>query len=610
MSFSKLKSYFFSDRFVDEKLLRVSFICLISKFMWFDLLWCLMSTFTPFSKIETYFYALLITLVLLIPLVCFRAVKVTFGLFVLMDILLVTNLMYFRIYFTAIPLNSYLLIGNLTDFTSSVWDSMRVSDLFFPLSTFYSGFLFRKNECIKSESKCSEKNKPLFLFSRYMCLILLIMLVPGVRIWSQNGFKVAYEKLQDAYLHTCSIPMYTVFGSLYYDYTCADTEYTPDIKEKIGNWLASRPERKSTFPEIEVRDNCILILAESLESWVLKKTVEGQEITPNLNRLLVDSATIYAPRVLSQVKGGRSIDAQLLLNAGLLPIHSGAYSIKFPGSYYPSLAKAFKEKYPDASAYSLTIDKPMVWNQNVIAPVLGFDSLVSKTSFVQEEPVGSRGQVGDRAFLRQCTGKITANEVWRNNGNTWLQCITYSGHNPFILPDSLKQIFFSSDIPETLNNYMTMANYTDRAIGDFVSFLRSDRRFDKTLIVITGDHEGLAGERKQLCADPIGQEIVSDKPFIPLIILNAPFAMHYGKVMGQIDIYPTLLDLLNLEQYAWRGLGQSIFDPEKSYFAIDPLLNVVGDTTGVPEEEIRMAQRAWEISDLIIHYDYLRFLME
>lgn len=225
-------------------------------------------------------------------------------------------------------------------------------------------------------------------------------------------------------------------------------------------------------------------------------------------------------------------------------------------------------------------------------------------------PVGSRGQVGDRAFLRQCVAKIAANEVWGNTRNTWLQCITYSGHNPFILPDTLKRVFFSSEIPETLNNYMTMANYTDSAIGEFVSYLRSNRRFDKTLIVITGDHEGLVGERKFLCDDPVGKEIVSDKPFVPLIILNAPFTMHYGKVMGQIDIYPTLLDLLSLVQYEWKGLGQSIFDPEKKCFAVDPQLNVIGDTANVSAEKIRMAQKAWEISDLIIRYDYLRSLIK
>lgn len=242
---------------------------------------------------------------------------------------------------------------------------------------------------------------------------------------------------------------------------------------------------------------------------------------------------------------------------------------------------------------------------SVIAPAFGYDSLVSKNDFVQEEPVGSREQVGDRSFLRQCAEKMMTNETWSDTGNSFVQCITYSGHNPFILPDSLKRVSFSDEVPEVIRNYMTMANYTDQAFGIFISYLRSDKRFAKTLIVIAGDHEGLAGVRKEVCETPIGKEIVSDKPFVPFIVLNLSFGVHYGKVMGQIDIYPTLLDLLGLHQYAWKGLGQNIFDPNKKGFAIDPQLNIVGDTTGVPEDEIRSAKKAWEVSDLMIRYNYL-----
>ncbi|MBD4336478.1 sulfatase-like hydrolase/transferase, partial [Xanthomonas citri pv. citri] len=84
---------------------------------------------------------------------------------------------------------------------------------------------------------------------------------------------------------------------------------------------------------------------------------------------------------------------------------------------------------------------------------------------------------------------------------------------PFILPDSLKRISFSPEVPEVLNNYMTMANYTDRAIGEFVAKIKADKRFDNTLVVIMGDHEALGTVRKELCDDPVGKDIVSDKSF-------------------------------------------------------------------------------------------------
>ena len=604
MWFSKLTNYFFPDGSESRKLIGLFFVLLFLKFMWLNLLWCMLSTFTPFSKIETYLDTILVSLILLLPLICFRAVKTTLVIFVLLDGLFVANLMYFRTYFTAIPLDSYLLASNLSDFSSSVIDSCRVVDLFFPLSTIAAGILWWRN-FRKLEDKQVRKERKRYSIARYVLLILLVALIPAIRLWSQNGFKAAYERLQDAYLHTCNVPMYTIFGSLYYDYTCDQIVYTEDIKNDIDSWLARKTDCKSVLPHVYAKDNCVIILAESLESWVLNKTVEGQEITPNLNRILRDSSVIYAPHVLSQVKGGRSIDAQLLMCTGLLPINSGPYSIKFPESYYPSLVKAFKEKHKNARAYSLTIDKPMVWNQCIIAPVLGYDSLVSKSCFIQEEPVGSRKQVGDRAFLRQCLSKMKKNEVWSDSGNTLVQCVTYSGHNPFILPDSLKKVFFSEDVPDVLNRYMTMANYTDRAIGEFISRLKSDKRFENTLVVIMGDHKALGTVRKELCSDPVGKNILSDKAFVPLIILNAPSNMYYGKVMGQIDVYPTLLDLLGLNDYWWKGLGESIFNPQKPDFDVDSQLNIVGDTAGIPDEEVRMAKKAWEISDLIIRYDYL-----
>ncbi len=583
-----------------SKVLYLFFICLVAKFFFFDFLWCLQTTFVSCSRIETYLDAVLVTLVLLLPLVCFRAVKTTLAIFVLVDLLLVTNLMYFRTYFTAIPLSSYMLAGNLKDFTASVCDASRWTDLFFPLSTLFAGFVWWKYGRNES-AEVPGSRFPL----RYFLLILVTGLLSFGLIEMKRGYKAAFESLQNANMHTCGTPMYTVFGSLYYDYLREQVVYTPEIEKHINTWLADKPAWKPLPIEIEVRDNCILILAESLESWVLEKTVEGNEITPYLNKLLKDSTTLYAPYVLTQVKGGRSIDAQLLFDTGLLPIANGAYSTKFPSSYYPSVVKAFKEKYPGARAYGLTVDKRIVWNQNIVAPMFGYDQLLDKQSFILDERVGPHKKLGDVSFFRQCADKIEDGVVWNKDGHTFLQCVTYSGHNPFILPKELKNIFFSAEIPQRMNDYMTMANYTDRAIGLFIERLKQSGILNNTMVVVTGDHEGLADARSMLCDTKAGKGLVSDQQFTPLIIINSPVGIRYEKVMGQVDIYPTLLSLLGLDNYAWKGLGRSILDPDKKAFAIDPNYKVVGDAGDVSDEELRFAKDAWTVSDMIIRCDYL-----
>ena len=79
-----------------------------------------------------------------------------------------------------------------------------------------------------------------------------------------------------------------------------------------------------------------------------------------------------------------------------------------------------------------------------------------------------------------------------------MQLVTYSGHAPFKLPEELKEIHFSPAIPQKMNDYMTTARYTDKAIGKFVEYLKTLPQYDETLIVITGDHEGLATYREEL----------------------------------------------------------------------------------------------------------------
>ena len=579
------------------------------KFLWFDVGWCAASTFRSFSMPETYLSATLAALLLVLPLVAWRMERTTWGVAVLMDVLLVCNLMYFRTYYTAIPPDSYLLVGNLKDFTDSVWGSLKATDALFPISTLVAAALRRRRRGQTSRLRHTT------LMRRYAVATALSAAALLTLTWAKGGFRTAYESMQGSYTHTCVTPMYTVFGTFYYDCSRDAETFTPEVERRVEAWLAAdRADRMAapadTFATDSLRRrHVIIILAESLESWVLERTVEGQELTPRLNALLRDSLTIYAPHILSQAKGGRSIDAQLMINSGLLPIASGAYSLKYPHTTYPSLAEALRAEYgADAvRAYALTGDKPMVWNQAIIDPALGYDSLIAKASFVNDEPVGPRyrPQIGDVALMRQIADKIVRGEVWDAHRHMLLQCVTYSGHFPFALPDRLREVRFSDRFPERMRNYMATARYTDRAIGLFVDRLRAAGVYDSTLIVITGDHEGLGEMRRAWCESAGGRGVVSDRPMVPLIILNAPRGLRVEAVGGQVDIYPTLLRLLGLRRYAWRGMGRSLTDPNRPPVAIDPHGRVYGLADSVSTTALQRMKEAWPVSDAMIRYDYL-----
>lgn len=573
-------------------------LSLFLKFTLFYCIWCSYTTFKPLSWIETYTNMGAITLLLMLPYRYFRIEKIYFMLFLLLDIVLVANLLYFRTYFTSIPPSNYLLLSNLADFTESIYSSFRWIDLCIPATTvaaliYYYRVVPKKTNLSTKRPVKGNSWQPVFIF--------LLLLPTGLSaLTTRGGFPSAYEKLLRTNTYNSGVIKYTLFGNLFYQYLHEEALCTPETKEKVRQWIAGHQASDYARPETTPQ-NCIVILAESLESWVLEKEVEGKEITPCLNALLKEEDVLYAPNVLTQVRGGRSIDGQLLLLTGLLPIQNGTYSIRYPHSYYPSLPKAMK-----AQSVLMTGDSPQTWNQQIIGKTFGFDTLVYKPDYIQDEVVGNKRKMGDGTLLRQSFAKLTASrDLWNPEKRNFLLLVTTSGHDPFVLPESLKKIHFTKDIPQKLNDYMTSAHFTDSAIGAFISSLRNDPRFDNTLIVITGDHEGLADSRQALCNTPAGRNLVSPQQFTPFIVLHSPVSMRYHRVVGQVDMFPTLLDLLGIEDYDWKGLGSSILDPQRKGYAVAPDLSIKGDREAVPEKEIASAREAWNISDAAIRFDLL-----
>lgn len=567
-------------------------------FVAFDVIWCMDTTFASFSFFETYATKIIATLALAGVYALTRCRWAQIVVMALLDVLLVANLMYFRTYYSAIPASSYLEAGNLADFKASVTDSLRWADIVMPLITIATAVMAFRYK--------TTKRQPLTAVLKWWAAPLagFALLLTGVNLCKGGFHKSLRSVRQSAYLCSADAPIFSVFGCIWYDITDAAEPITPEKQAEIERWLASQPKHQPADSVTEKRSNLLIVFAESLESWVLEKKVDGKEITPCLNRLLKEKSTLYAPNVLTQVKGGRSIDAQLMICSGLLPLMSGTYSSLYYDNTFYTLQKAMRG-LKHSRSYLLTIDKVSTWNQGAVARSFGTDTIISYHDFKMTEAFGTHKRIGDASFFQQCREKIERGEVWKPGESVYMQFVTYSGHAPFKLPDHLRTITFPASIPEKAADYMTTAHYTDKAIGDFVAYLKTLPQYKETIVVIVGDHEGLASYRQELVDNPACRGLVSDKQLTPFIVLNSPVGMRYDKFMGQIDIYPTLLNLMQLDAYRWHGLGQSILDPRKQGVAVGSVMNVEG--TGSDKEVERMKE-AHTVSDYMLRYDWLKRL--
>lgn len=567
-------------------------------FVAFDVIWCMDTTFASFSFFETYATKIIATLALAGVYALTRSRWAQIVVMALLDVLMVANLMYFRTYYSAIPASSYLEAGNLADFKASVTDSLRWADIVLPLITIATAVMAFRYK--------TTKRQPLTAVLKWWAAPLagFALLLTGVNLCKGGFHKSLRSVRQSAYLCSADAPIFSVFGCIWYDITDAAEPITPEKQAEIERWLASQPKHQPADSVTEKRSNLLIVFAESLESWVLEKKVDGKEITPCLNRLLKEKSTLYAPNVLTQVKGGRSIDAQLMICSGLLPLMSGTYSSLYYDNTFYTLQKAMRG-LKHSRSYLLTIDKVSTWNQGAVARSFGTDTIISYHDFKMTEAFGTHKRIGDASFFQQCREKIERGEVWKPGESVYMQFVTYSGHAPFKLPDHLRTITFPASIPEKVADYMTTAHYTDKAIGDFVAYLKTLPQYKETIVVIVGDHEGLASYRQELVGNPACHGLVSDKQLTPFIVLNSPVGMRYDKFMGQIDIYPTLLNLMQLDAYRWHGLGQSILDPRKQGVAVGSVMNVEG--TG-SDKEVERLKEAHSVSDYMLRYDWLKRL--
>lgn len=581
---------------------RTAPLCLttLMSLLWFTFAWNLDTTFRSYSDPMLYVVNILAALVLLSPWIASHKAWLQLTVIALLDILLEANLMYNRTYLTAIPASSYGLAGNMADFTDSIADSFRIADIGFPVILALGAYL-----TYRRKRECSPR-----LVLRWMSCTALFAAVAGIMITARGGFYKAYDSLiQSCYYFTCGTPTYTVAGHITYnimDHKRNETLSDAD-RQQIDSWLEVHKASVVIPDSIENRRSLVFIYCESLESWPIESDVNGKPIAPYLRSLINDSTTLYAPRVLTQVGAGHSIDAQLLYTAGMMPTINSVYSMKYPTVTYPTLNKALKADR-GAKSVMMTPDKIFTWNQGTIARTFGYDSIVWRKDWIMDETILRK--LSDGSFLRQSVGMLQKGELWPEGEPAMFTFITYTGHNPFKLNDEQKDPDFSADatdMPQRLRDYITTTHYVDSQLPVLINYLKSRNDYKDMLIVIAGDHEALGIDRAKMRDESAdARAIVADGPFTPLIILNSPVTGRHDCIVGQVDVYSTLLDLLGVPDNGWRGMGTSIISPTHipaAYTSVPQQL--YGDTTGITPRRIEHLRRTREISDKIIIHDLL-----
>ena len=376
-----------------------------------------------------------------------------------------------------------------------------------------------------------------------------------------------------------------------------------DAKKEFTEYYKDRPDEQdytNEYTNVLEGRNVIVIHAESMQGIALNRTFNGEEVTPNLNRLIKEG--LYFSNFYSQVSVGTSSDTELTYNTSLMPTQNGTAFVSYFDRTYISTPSLLKEK--GYYTFSMHANNADFWNRRAMHESLGYDKFYSKETYdVDDENVIGLG-LSDKEFFAQSVEKIK--KISEEHDKYYGLLITLTNHTPFSDTDkygefavTMKTTITNEDGTEEeiespylegtkLGNYFKSVHYADVALGEFFKEMDEAGLLENAVVVLYGDHDARLPKSEfnlMYNYDPATDDIkAEDDPTyvdydsfdyeldrkVPLIIWTKDGAVK-GEVdytMGMYDVMPTIGNMLGF--YNKYALGHDIFETKDDNIVVFP----------------------------------------
>lgn len=309
------------------------------------------------------------------------------------------------------------------------------------------------------------------------------------------------------------------------------------------------------------KPNLLVVQMEAFQDFVLKRDINGKEITPNLNKLIKESA--YFSNMYQQNGVGSTSDAEFMFNTSLYPLKPPlAASTGASQQEFKSLPRLLEDKGYNTMTFHT--NAAVFWNRKELYSALGFNEFYDKKSF-EEKDVVAFGSSDDVLYKR--TAELL-NEQPKDKPY-YAQVVSMSSHYPFRLPENLKEMTLPDMYKDTITgDYIQAANYADAALGRFIKKLKENGTWDNTVFAVYGDHRGIDvayldnEKEKAAMKDFLGRDYDEvDSLHIPFII-HAPNmkGQEITRVGGHLDMMPTIASILDINMKKSDAFGHNLFE--------------------------------------------------
>lgn len=481
--------------------------------------------------------------------------------YLLISILLYSNVVFYRFFSDFITLPLIYQPGNFKALDESFWAEIFWQDIFYFVDVFILVFvMWKKKQYFIFQTIPSIERKVYFLMTAGLIFINLgISHLQTPDLFNRNFDREQLVKNIGPY-------NYTLYDLYLQTKTSAQRVFAEDndlieIKEYVdSNYVEPNPK----YFGIAKGRNVIVVSLESTQNFVINRTVNNEEITPFLNDLIKES--YYFNNFYHQTGQGKTSDSEFIVDNSLYGLGRGAVFFTHPKNEFMATPEILSNLgYTTASLHANT---KVFWNRDEMYHSLGYDRFYHLDYFDVTEENAIGWGLKDIHFFEQSVRLLK--ELPQP---FYAKLITLTNHHPFVLAE--EDVFIDANVTEseTLNQYLQTVRYEDEALRLFFQQLKDEGLYDNSMIVIYGDHNGIIEKDYEALSMFLEKDYtahtVVEMQQVPLIIhIPGEEGETISTVGGQIDLKPTMLHLLGIETEGQLNFGHDLFSENHPNLAI------------------------------------------
>lgn len=317
--------------------------------------------------------------------------------------------------------------------------------------------------------------------------------------------------------------------------------------------------------------NVITLVLESAQQFAMDFEMEAEdgtmhEVTPFLNSMYHDEATLSFNNFFHQTGQGKSSDAEVLTENSLYGLPEGsAFQVLGSDNVFHAAPKILSQEkdYTTAAFHGNT---GTFWNRTSTYPGFGYEFFFDSNYYdMSEDRVLDYG-LKDKLFF-----KDSVEYIEQLPQPFYSKFITLTNHFPYPLEEENASIPKANTNDETVNQYFQTMRYMDEALEEFFNWLKDSGLYEDTIVVMYGDHFGNSNMRNPHLAPLLGEDPDEWGAFENAQMQRVPLMFHipgytdggiketYG---GQVDYLPTLLHMLGVETDPYLFMGQDLLSEE------------------------------------------------